>query len=498
MREADVSSQALQAHLQTQPHTRPEEWLLRAIQLLDLLSDQDRRLVRLVSAGMIRISAETYALKTATDAARETRTAAARYLEQPGEDAWDAVYRTATASFPFGPGEGCHAVTALGGHGASGSGCRSGIGWLWSLAQTVGIAQTQSWLSAALAPLVGPEETPALDDTVRAAAAWQGTTGETIHRLRIGDVLWSRRPLSGRFTAAECAGALPDGARLPTRWECLALLRAAGVEIVKGPWAVNLSGLRSLGLQPPPLSRIHDRTRSAWWARSLSTDEDLFVPYETQSHQHFTFTQARPQERAWLWPVWSTARPASPPDARFIDPRDGHAYRTVRIGEQTWLADSLRAVVAGSWPAAGPEQAGRYYTREAAAAACPPGCRLPTTAEWEAALRRFGNLSLDAHPTPAALYQAVVPGGRSGLDLHAQGCLDDWVLDLTPAELGFHPAADVGDVATFWSAEGEIVLSPAHAYLFDRAAHGSVLRPVRCVLQEDADSAHLARQEHQS
>ena len=55
-------------------------------------------------------------------------------LEHPDEAHWDELFAAATATYPFGPGDGCHAVAALGGHGAPGSGCTSGIGFLDSLA----------------------------------------------------------------------------------------------------------------------------------------------------------------------------------------------------------------------------------------------------------------------------------------------------------------------------------------------------------------------------
>lgn len=519
-----MSIHTLQQHLQRAPHMCAEDWLLSVIRDLDLMVEAEPVLVRMVSAGLVRAGAERYLLTTFAAAVREaqsaevraTRVAAVRYLEQPAAETWDALYRAATTSYPFGPGEGCHAVAALGGHGTPGSGCRSGIGWLWSLSQTIGIPPVMSELIAALAPLIGLEDGSEHGAEAVTVAAHQES--EPTPRLSIDGVLWSHQPVPGRFTTTACVSALPDGARLPTRWECLALLRAAGVEIVKGPWAVDLGGLQALGLQLPPLTRIQDRERSAWWIQPSSGEADLFVPYETQNHQHFAFKRARTQERAWVWPVWSTARTVSPVRARalilelesladverrqraaalasvleslslFVDSRDGRAYRTISIGGQTWLADSIRAPTAGSWPMATADLAGRYYTRQAAAEACPPGCRLPTTAEWEAVLRRFGNLSLDAHPTPAALYTAVTPGGRSGLDLQAQGLQHDWVLDFTPEELGIPLATEEG-MATFWSAEGEIVLTPTTAYHFDPAPSGGELRPVRCVLSSDARSA---------
>jgi hypothetical protein len=67
-----------------------------------------------------------------------TRDAAATYLHTPTEEHWDALFQAATASYPFGPGEGCLALDELGGHDAPGSGCTSGVGFIYRIgAETV-------------------------------------------------------------------------------------------------------------------------------------------------------------------------------------------------------------------------------------------------------------------------------------------------------------------------------------------------------------------------
>jgi len=104
-----------------------------------------------------------------------------------------------------------------------------------------------------------------------------------------------------------------------------------------------------------------------------------------------------------------------PEFSSFTDPRDGIEYKTVKIGQQTWMAENLRHIPHvcpvdkddGIWvsgyngydidEAISTENYKNYgclYSYEAALMSCPDGWHMPTSDEWDTLIDYLGGLDL--------------------------------------------------------------------------------------------------------
>lgn len=74
---------------------------------------------------------------------------------------------------------------------------------------------------------------------------------------------------------------------------------------------------------------------------------------------------------------------------KFKDPRDGKTYKTITIGDQTWMAENLNFKTPNSW-CADCEKLGMLYNFEDAKIACPEGWHLPSVEEWQTLIDNLG------------------------------------------------------------------------------------------------------------
>jgi uncharacterized protein (TIGR02145 family) len=139
----------------------------------------------------------------------------------------------------------------------------------------------------------------------------------------------------------------------------------------------------------------------------------------------------------------------------FTDPRDGRTYRTVKIGDQVWMAENLAFDYAGSKIYGNDldnlAKYGRLYDWETAKRACPPGWHLPSNEEWDKLMRYVDGTSGTDSP-----YDSKTAGkylkATSGWNDSGNG-LDTYGFSALPGGYGSSDGYfyDVGDYGHWWS-----------------------------------------------
>jgi len=125
----------------------------------------------------------------------------------------------------------------------------------------------------------------------------------------------------------------------------------------------------------------------------------------------------------------------------FTDLRDSKTYRTVKIGDQVWLAENLNYVIENeSWTAPCDSSGikfGRFYTWKAAKEAVPVGWHLPSKQEFEVLASTLGVSNL---PNWDDFYPLLTEGGISGLNIQLTGSHNQVY-------------GKFGQTASFWSSD---------------------------------------------
>jgi hypothetical protein len=117
----------------------------------------------MVAAGYELVKKQNF---PATHPVVKTIKAAEAYLLEPSEALFDHYFMAATASYPFGSGEGCYAVGELGYPGCEpGSGCISGAGSLYSMAAELGAIVVMQSIARELIPWLQDEIDPVASRT---------------------------------------------------------------------------------------------------------------------------------------------------------------------------------------------------------------------------------------------------------------------------------------------------------------------------------------------
>ena len=123
----------------------------------------------------------------------------------------------------------------------------------------------------------------------------------------------------------------------------------------------------------------------------------------------------------------------------FTDSRDGKTYKTIKIGNQIWMAENL-TYNAGSSCWAYDDNSynlntyGYLYNWQTAKNICPYGWHLPSEQEFETLLNNYGG------DWTNSAYEALIPGGTSGFSTSFGGWRDsEGIFD------------GIGEGGRFWS-----------------------------------------------
>jgi uncharacterized protein (TIGR02145 family) len=131
----------------------------------------------------------------------------------------------------------------------------------------------------------------------------------------------------------------------------------------------------------------------------------------------------------------------------FKDPRDGKEYKSVKIGDQTWMAENLNYKAKGSEcydsKPENCEKYGRLYDWNMAKSACPKEWHLPSDTEWQILVDFAGGEKVAGGELKA----------RSGWDEGGNGT-DDYGFSALPGGIGPPKGGFdfVGTSSFFWSA----------------------------------------------
>ena len=197
---------------------------------------------------------------------------------------------------------------------------------------------------------------------------------------------------------------------------------------------------------------------------------------------------------------------AAPQKGSMTDPRDGKTYKTVKIGDQVWMAENLALEIteingnpgstnvcfslASNGKKVNCKKYGQFYSALAASVACPDGWRLPSAAEFKKLLDYTGN-SIDLKSKKRwNTYQQPSGNGKDKYGFNALpsgGCI--------VAQDGECAYLDEGNYAYFWTSSMQsdplalvyAFLGAPHAdYGFDVSPiEQNFWYPVRCIQDEE-------------
>jgi len=187
-------------------------------------------------------------------------------------------------------------------------------------------------------------------------------------------------------------------------------------------------------------------------------------------------------------------KPISIISGELTDSRDGKKYKTVKIGEQTWMAENLNYDAKGSMcydkKPANCEKYGRLYNWETAESVCPSGWHLPSDEEWMALINAVGG-------SEGAGKKLKAKSGWKDTKMGSGNGTDNYGFSALPGGHRSWGYKDIDRSGYWWSAsDSSMVCTPAACSLWRKYDEESLLS-VRCLQQplseENSDTFFMDR-----
>lgn len=177
---------------------------------------------------------------------------------------------------------------------------------------------------------------------------------------------------------------------------------------------------------------------------AISSSSYLLLPSSSSSSVRDTYSSSSSSK---MKEAWSYLNP-NISYGEFTDSRDGQIYKTVRIGNQVWMAenlnyniDSLKSMCYNN-SADSCFKYGRLYNWSVAKDACPKGWHLPTIDEWDTLVSYVGSGTAK-----------ITLKSASGWDKNGTNDFGFTALPAGNYQGGYHDDFySVGSATTFWSA----------------------------------------------
>ncbi len=153
--------------------------------------------------------------------------------------------------------------------------------------------------------------------------------------------------------------------------------------------------------------------------------------------------------------LFTPARALAQQYGSFTDSRDGHVYRTIKIGQQTWMANNMTIKLDDSFPSNDNHELlqkyGYLYFWESAQKACPAGWHLPTQKEFAELLNNVCGPRNDMDKWPGNCLTNLEKAGFSALPA-GRYISDSHCPDYSPTPVGSGYNCGFGSRAYLWTA----------------------------------------------